>query len=202
LTFLAAQLGELILLQPSGAQPLRTFTSGRSTTALPLSPIPEEEEEDAKSTASFKTPEMAQSTLEGGDEYKAVASDDASPVEARPATRDSLQEPGKEAERPRVLQLRHSDSFDQDDRPSFVEERDLSMDQDLEEFMPSHEKTADSAGTILGIHNICIVLPQLFTTFVSSVLFAFMAPSTAGTPTAAATAGDSDAIGLVLRWVV
>ncbi|KAH8923590.1 hypothetical protein BT69DRAFT_146523 [Atractiella rhizophila] len=35
---------------------------------------------------------------------------------------------------------------------------------------------ADSAGVILGIHNIFIVLPQFLVTFASSIIFAILAP--------------------------
>jgi solute carrier family 45 protein 1/2/4 len=67
---------------------------------------------------------------------------------------------------------------------------------------------ASSAGALLGIHNIYIVLPQFLVSFLSSLVFAAIEPkSSTGDPTGREpvapveeTAGDPDTIGVMLRF--
>lgn len=60
--------------------------------------------------------------------------------------------------------------------------------------MESSARTADQAGAILGIANVFVVLPQFLTSFISSIVFAFMAP---GAPDQSALQ-DSPQTGLTL----
>ncbi|KAG0075601.1 hypothetical protein BGZ90_009699 [Linnemannia elongata] len=65
---------------------------------------------------------------------------------------------------------------------------------------------ASSAGALLGIHNIYIVLPQFLVSFLSSLVFAAIEPKTSspGDPTtelpAVEAAGNPDTIGVMLRF--
>lgn len=67
---------------------------------------------------------------------------------------------------------------------------------------------ASSAGALLGIHNIYIVLPQFLVSFLSSLVFAAIEPKTSSSPgdptgdqvLVAETAGNPDTIGVMLRF--
>ncbi|KAG9072044.1 hypothetical protein KI688_006266 [Linnemannia hyalina] len=71
---------------------------------------------------------------------------------------------------------------------------------------PSGSSEASSAGALLGIHNIYIVLPQFLVSFLSSLVFAAIEPRTS-TPGDSTTelpvkesAGNPDTIGVMLRF--
>merc|ERR1712093_372413 len=53
-------------------------------------------------------------------------------------------------------------------------------------------RTADQAGAILGIANIFVVLPQFVTSFISSIVFAFIAPAASSDSTASPGSGIPD----------
>ncbi|KAF9129943.1 hypothetical protein BGX30_013701 [Mortierella sp. GBA39] len=71
---------------------------------------------------------------------------------------------------------------------------------------PSGSSEASSAGALLGIHNIYIVLPQFLVSFLSSLVFAAIEPktSTSGDSTTELpvkeSAGNPDTIGVMLRF--
>jgi solute carrier family 45 protein 1/2/4 len=72
----------------------------------------------------------------------------------------------------------------------------VDSDFDLDSLDPisqsQHQQDVASAGVLLGIHNMYIVLPQFLITFLSSILFHFIESSASGQ--------DTNAIGIVLRF--
>ncbi|KAI9280262.1 hypothetical protein BC943DRAFT_146807 [Umbelopsis sp. AD052] len=71
----------------------------------------------------------------------------------------------------------------------------MDSDFDLDSLDPvtqtQHQQDIASAGVLLGIHNMYIVLPQFLVTFLSSILFHFIESSS--------SEQDTNAIGIVLR---
>ncbi|TKY89212.1 hypothetical protein EX895_001743 [Sporisorium graminicola] len=62
--------------------------------------------------------------------------------------------------------------------------------------------TMSHAGTVLGLHNVAVVVPQFLVTAVSSLIFAIMEPKKSGDGSNAGGAGsgeNSDALGLIFR---
>lgn len=185
------QLGEFILEQPGHGQGSH-YETAMPMMALPLSPIPEEDEEELRSRSTSPNASshaLAKTLSNGYSHYN-------QPPPSAEGDKSSFDETSHV---PRVLQLRHSDSFetDLDSPPSPTEEFASRPSTGDVEKVSAPEATADAAGTILGLHNICIVVPQLITTFLSSIVFAIMAP---GADTGMARGKSSDALGLILRY--
>lgn len=79
-------------------------------------------------------------------------------------------------------------------RPSTDSDFDLDrMDPAAQDSRSQTQRDMASAGVILGIHNMYIVLPQFLVTFLSSILFHFIESSTSHQDT------PPNAIGIVLR---
>lgn len=92
----------------------------------------------------------------------------------------------------------------QDPRDHGVE----ALEADIEGRGSSPSSTTSShAGTVLGLHNVAIVVPQFLVTAMSSLVFAIMEPNTKGDGSAPAPGGateggtgkNSDALGLIFR---
>ncbi|CAD6566115.1 MAG: hypothetical protein CYPHOPRED_000358 [Cyphobasidiales sp. Tagirdzhanova-0007] len=83
------------------------------------------------------------------------------------------------------LQLRDNSSNDtirtrpEEDIDLNQEEQDFALEAQLfgGEGNAETGRTADQAGAILGIANVFVVLPQFLTSFISSIVFAFLAPA-------------------------
>jgi solute carrier family 45 protein 1/2/4 len=78
-------------------------------------------------------------------------------------------------------------------RPSIDSEFDLDSLDPISQTTSDHQRDMASAGVILGIHNMYIVLPQFLVTFLSSILFHFIESSTSDQD------APPNAIGIVLR---
>jgi solute carrier family 45 protein 1/2/4 len=85
---------------------------------------------------------------------------------------------------------------------------DHVRDADLEQGSTSASSTSTHAGTVLGLHNVAVVIPQFLVTALSSLIFAIMEPksgsgdsptSADGSPADAPVGQRSDALGIVFR---
>ncbi|RUP12771.1 hypothetical protein BC936DRAFT_139797 [Jimgerdemannia flammicorona] len=98
-----------------------------------------------------------------------------------------------------VVHHHHRDVLDDEDEHRHMIAKDpLSKHDDDHTGSP-----ATSAGILLGIHNMYIVLPQFLVTFLSSILFRVLEPDTASAPASeemGEVAAGADTIGVVLRF--
>ncbi|RUS22705.1 hypothetical protein BC937DRAFT_87687 [Endogone sp. FLAS-F59071] len=81
-------------------------------------------------------------------------------------------------------------------------EHDDVTESSLSPTSASTTSPADSAGILLGIHNMYIVLPQFLVTFFSSLVFRVLEPepASAGAELGGEVEAGADAIGVVLRF--
>lgn len=109
------------------------------------------------------------------------------------------------------MEAGQDDDEDRAARRHMIDKRGTGLElpehDDVTESSPTSASTtspADSAGILLGIHNMYIVLPQFLVTFFSSLVFRMLEPEPASAPAGAELGGEveagADAIGVVLRF--
>ncbi|PWN47532.1 MFS general substrate transporter [Violaceomyces palustris] len=134
--------------------------------------------------------------------------------------REEVHSPNLSANRPGTSSVDHTESDDEVDVLSFApnfrrRSRELE-DQDSQPTLSLHDHgTLDHAGSILGLHNLALVVPQFLVTLLSTIIFALLdanlkdvdAPLTVGVPpvtvrrevTGTGSSDRKDAVGLIFR---